>query len=148
MTEPRPTNLAGEPTDPERDDVVIAIRAVAAGVLTGTAAAALVLLAVRLLLADAAPSERPVVDGAPFYVLVLGTLAAMALGGMVAWLRLAPLHSPFRRATLGMVCAFGTFVGALAATPVHHLAGAAGLAAFGALCLGLGMVAARRRGAA
>lgn len=134
--EPDPplTSIGGEILDPSVDLVRVAARGLLAGILAGVGAAALVLVAVRLLLRDAAPSDVPD-TGAAFYVLVIGTLSAMCLGGGVAWRALAPVASPFRRGVFSMIAAFATFVGALLATPVHYFLGAGGLVVLSAICL-------------
>lgn len=142
--DPPLTSISGEPLDPSVDLVRVAARGLLAGILAGIGAAALVLAAVRFLLRGAAPSDVPE-TGTAFYVLVIGTLAAMAIGGTVAWRGLAPVASPFRRGVLSMIAAFATFVGALLATPVHYFLGAPGLLALAGIGL-LASFALSRRG--
>ena len=122
----------------------MAARGLHAGIDARNGAAALVLASVRFLLRGAAPSDVPE-TGAALYVLVIGTLAAMAIGGTVAWRGLAPVASPFRRGVLSMIAAFATFVGALLATPIHYFLGAPGLLALAGVSL-LAAFALSRRG--
>jgi hypothetical protein len=142
--DPPLTSISGEPLDPSVDLVRVAARGLLAGILAGVGAAALVLASVRFLLRGAAPSEVPE-TGAAFFVLVIGTLSAMAFGGAVAWRGLAPVASPFRRGVLSMIAAFATFVGALLATPIHYFLGAPGLVALAGVSL-LAAFALSRRG--
>ena len=98
----------------------------------------------RYLLRNAPASDVPEA-GAPFYVLVLGTMAAMAVGGAVAFRALRAIRSPWRRGVFAMIAAFATFVGALMATPVHYFLGTPGLVVFGAVAGSAGLALARRR---
>jgi len=135
-------NMAGEPTDPSRDLVAVAVRGLVGGLLVGTGGAALALWVVRLILAGAPASDRPVATGPAFYVLTLGTMAAMVLAGTMAFRWLEAIDSPFRRGTLAMVAGMGTFVGSLIVTVLYHVLGEiAGLgihALLGLAVLGLG----------
>jgi hypothetical protein len=144
MPDPPLVSIGGEPLDPSVDLVRVAARGLLAGVLAGIGSAAIVLAAVRFLLRDAAPSDVPD-TGLPFLVLMTGTLAAMAIGGSVAWRGLAPVRSPYRRGVFAMIAAFATFVGALLATPVHYFLGIPGLLALSALSLTAAFVLARAR---
>ena len=144
MPDPPLVSIGGEPLDPSVDLVRVAARGLLAGVLSGIGSAAIVLAAVRFLLRDAAPSDVPD-TGLPFLVLMTGTLAAMAIGGSVAWRGLAPVRSPYRRGVFAMIAAFATFVGALLATPVHYFLGTPGLLALSALSLTGAFVLARAR---
>jgi hypothetical protein len=144
MPDPPLVSIGGEPLDPSVDLVRVAARGLLAGVLAGIGSAAIVLAAVRFLLRDAAPSDVPD-TGLPFLVLMTGTLAAMAIGGSVAWRGLAPVRSPYRRGVFAMIAAFATFVGALLATPVHYFLGIPGLLALSALSLTGAFVLARAR---
>jgi hypothetical protein len=144
VPDPPLVSIGGEPLDPSVDLVRVAARGLLAGVLTGIGAAAIVLAAVRFLLRNAAPSDVPD-TGLPFLLLVLGTIAAMALGGGVAWRGLAPVRSPYRRGVFAMIAAFATFVGALLATPVHYFLGIPGLLALSAASLLAAYALARRR---
>ncbi|HEU4698875.1 MAG TPA: hypothetical protein VFS40_06835 [Gemmatimonadales bacterium] len=128
MTSPTPPdttpaighNLAGEPIDATRDLVGLAFGAMRRALLLGTGASALVLWAVRRTLAHAPAGDRPVVTGPAFYILTFGMLAAMALAGTAAWMRMATLGAPWRRGVLSAVCAFGVTVTSLAVTVVYH----------------------------
>lgn len=121
-------NAGGEAVDPARDRPGLVIRTLLGGTLAGTAAVAFVLWCVRTLLAGAAASDRPVTTGPAFYVLMFGTLAAVALAVAIAWRMLAPLSSSWRRGVFAMISGFGTIVAALGAAPIHHTWGRTGLA--------------------
>jgi hypothetical protein len=126
------TNFAGEPLEGARDLVGTAIRGMSFALLLGSAVVALVLFTVRLLVAH--DSSGALVDqGAAPAVLLGGTLAAIGVSALAAWIRLAPIGSYYRRGGLSMVCGFGTFVVAILAAPLHHFLGLNGL-------LGLGLV--------
>jgi hypothetical protein len=131
---PRPTNIAGEPTDPSRDVVLIAVRGLAAGVLAGVGVLP-VFLALGMQYRTGATSGPELVAGAAFPLIVGGLLVSIVVAAAVTWWLLAPLGSPFRRGVLAMVAGFGTFVGAMLATPVHVYAGLPGLVAMAVLGL-------------
>jgi hypothetical protein len=139
-----PTNFAGEPLDPSVDLVRVATRGVTVALLRGIGCSALVLALVRMLLARAAPSDIPD-TGAVFFVLVLGVLGAMLLAAATAWHRLAPITSGYRRGGLSLVSAFGTFLGALVATPIHYFFGQPGLIGVGLVCVAASLVLGRSR---
>jgi hypothetical protein len=136
---PRPTSIGGEPLDPEVDLVRLAARGLTMAALAGIGSATVVLALVRLLVADAAPSDVPD-TGPAFYLLTFGMLAAMGLAAGIAWRQLRRLSSPFRRGVFAMIAAFATFVGALLATPVHFHLGLAGLLGLGALSIALAVL--------
>lgn len=150
MTDPgRPpdaplTSIGGEPLDPSVDLVRVAARGLVAGTLAGIGAAAAVLAIVRFLLRNAAPSDLPD-TGAAFFVLVIGTLGAMVLGGAVAWRGLFPVRSPYRRGIFSLIAGFATFVGALLATPVHYFLGVPGLLVLSAACVVSALALTRRK---
>jgi hypothetical protein len=100
---------------------------VAAAIGLGTAIAALTLYGVQALLADAPASPTPVVSGPAPLLLLVGTLAALAASAALTWRRLRPVESYYRRGGLALVSAFGTFVMAVLATPLHHFLGPAAL---------------------
>jgi hypothetical protein len=130
---------------PPSDDLVgLAIRSVALAVAAGTALVALTLWGVQRLLAGAPPSDLPVVSGPAPLLLLLGTVGALCLSGALAWRRLAPIASYYRRGGLSILSAFGTFLMAVLAAPLHHFAGAIGLLAL-ALAAGTAAVALGRR---
>jgi hypothetical protein len=118
---------------PGEDLVGLAVRSVAGAIAAGAALVALTLWGVQRLVAEAAGSA-PVTRGPAPLLLLLGTVAALVLSAGVAWRRLAPVESYYRRGGLAMLSAFGTFLIAVLAVPLHHAAGGAGL-------LGLALVA-------
>jgi len=123
------TNVGGEPVDPARDRPGLVVRTLLGATLAGTSGVALVLWGVRTLLANAPPSDRPVVTGPAFPLLIGGVITAMLVAAGLAWWRLAPLTATWRRGVFAMISALGTVVAALAATPVHYFYGQAGLLA-------------------
>ena len=127
------------------DDLIgLAIRSVALAIAAGTALVALTLWGVQRLLAGAPVSDLPVVNGPAPILLLLGTLGALCLSGGVAWQRLAPIDSYYRRGGLSILSAFGTFLMAVLAAPLHYFAGAYGLLAL-ALAAGVAVAALARR---
>jgi hypothetical protein len=137
-----PTNFGGEPLE-SGDLVGPAIRAMSFALLLGSAVVALVLLAVRVLVARTSSSGL-VDQGIAPAVLLGGTLAAMGASALAAWVRLAPIGSYYRRGGLSMVCGFGTFVVAVLAAPLHHFLGPNGLLGLAAVSL-VGLVIVGRR---
>ncbi|HYC32755.1 MAG TPA: hypothetical protein VEB59_10745 [Gemmatimonadales bacterium] len=117
----------------------------AAAIAIGTAVAALTLFGVQALMADAAESSTPVTSGPAPVLLLAGTMAALLFSAAVAWHLLAPIDSYYRRGGLAMVSAFGTFVMAVLATPLHHFFGAPALLALAAVAGTAGFLLARER---
>ncbi|MGH7536282.1 MAG: hypothetical protein ACREMG_11975 [Gemmatimonadales bacterium] len=112
--------------------------------LLGAALVSLVLWGVQALVSQQAPGREPVTQGsAP--VLLGGTLTAMLASASAAWSRLAPIGSAYRRGVLAIICAFGTFLVALLAAPLHHYLGPWSLLALAALA-GVGLIPLSRRG--
>jgi hypothetical protein len=132
------------------DDLIgLAIRSVALAIAAGTALVALTLWGVQRLLAGAPASDLPVVSGPAPALLLLGTMGAVCLSGALAWRRLAPVDSYYRRGGLSILSAFGTFLFgtflmAVLAAPLHYFAGAIGLLAL-ALVAGAAAAALARR---
>ncbi len=93
----------------------------------GTTVVALTLWGVQSLLAGSPPSPTPVTRGPAPLLLLLGTVGALCLSAGVAWHRLAPVDSYYRRGGLAIISAFGTFLVAVLAAPLHHFAGAPAL---------------------
>jgi len=73
----------------------------------------------------------------------LAGAGGVAAGALVAWAVSKPVGNAFRRAALAMMAVMGTTLVAGATLPAHQLAGRTGLAAVGALCL-IVIVVARR----
>ena len=126
------------------DLIGVAIRGVAVAVCAGTAAVALTLWGVQRLLAGSPESPTPVVGGPAPVLLLLGTVGALCLSAGVAWQRLAPVDSYYRRGGLSLVSAFGTFLMAVLAAPLHHFAGPAGLLALAAVAIAAALLLSRR----
>jgi hypothetical protein len=121
------TNIGGEPVDPARDRPGFALRTLLGATLAGTSSVALVLWGVRALVDQAPASDRPVVTGPAFWLLVGGTMAAMLLAAALAWWRLAPLSATWRRGAFSMISGLGTVTAAIAATPIQQFYGRRGL---------------------
>lgn len=123
----------------------------AAAIAVGTAVVALTLFGVQALMAGAPAADTPVTSGPAPLLLLVGTLGALFASAALAWYRLRPVESYYRRGGLAMVSAFGTFVMAVLATPVHHFLGPGGLLALALVSGVLGLLllradAARRGG--
>jgi hypothetical protein len=82
--------------------------------------------------------------GAPFQLLLWGTVAGIAIAAVVAWRLLAPLTSAYRRGGLALVSAFATVIVMLVCIPVNQILGRPGLAGLIALSLGISAFLARR----
>ncbi len=110
----------------------LAWRGVLGGALGGTALLALALWRVRTMLADAPASDRPVLTGGAYYVLMAGLLGGGFLAAGLTFVRLAPLSSLYRRLSLALAAGLGVLVSALLATLVHHAFGNGALLALAA----------------
>ena len=119
------------------------MRSVAAAVALGTALAALTLFGVQALMAGAPASGAPVTRGPAPLLLLAGTLGALVLSAAVAWHKLRPVESYYRRGGLAMVAVFATFVMAVLATPLHHFFGPGGLLGLAAVAGLVGLLLAR-----
>ena len=113
-------------------------------------AAGLAVVAATTLAVDALrPARGGAPDlGAPFQLLLWGTLAGIALATVVAWWLLSPLGSAYRRGGLSLVSAFATVIAMLVCIPVNQALGRAGLAGLAALSLVLSALLAKRARAA
>jgi len=105
---------------------------VAAAIALGTAVVSLALYGVQAILAGAPAAGEPATGGPAPLILLSGTLGALILSAAVAWNRLRPVDSYYRRGGLTLVSAFGTFVMAVLATPLYHFLGAGALLALAA----------------
>ena len=124
MTDPpRPPPISIE----DEDRVGLAFLAMAISVSIGIGLVTVALWVVSTLLADMPAGDTPVIDGAPFYVLVGGTMLGVAAAGLITWMLLAPVQSTYRRGGLSLVSAFTTAAGMLVAMPINQLAGRTGL---------------------
>jgi hypothetical protein len=121
------TNVGGEPVDPSRDRPGLVLRTLIGATLAGTSSVALVLWGVRVLIGYQAPPTGSPGAGPAFPLLIGGVLLSSLLAAWLAWWRLAPLTAVWRRGVFSMIAALGTFVGALAATPIHYRFGEKGL---------------------
>ena len=121
----------------DEDRVGLAFLALPIAVLVGVGIIAVSLWLVTTLLADAPAGDTPIVTGAPYYVLVGGTLTGIIAAGVTMWGLLAPVRSTYRRGALSVVAAFATAAGMLVAMPVNHLLGRSGLLGLVVVC-GLG----------
>ena len=117
----------------------------AAAIALGTAVAAVTLFGVQALMAGAAASSTPVTSGPAPVLLLAGTMAALLVSAAVAWHLLAPIDSYYRRGGLTIVSAFGTFVMAVLATPLHHFLGPIALLGLAAVAGAAGVLLARER---
>jgi hypothetical protein len=124
------------------DDLGLALRALAFGVLLGATVIVITLWVVRTLQIGAPPTATPDPGGREGTILLGGTLLGVVIGGGSTWTLLAPLPSMFRRGGLSMVAGFAAFAVSLLSMPVYAafgrtgLLGLAGVAAIGALWFG------------
>ena len=117
----------------------------AAAIALGTAVAAVTLFGVQALLAGAPASGTPVTSGPAPALLLAGTMTALLVSAAIAWHLLAPIGSYYRRGGLTMVSAFGTFMMAVLATPLHHFLGPLALLALAGVAGTAGVLLARER---
>ncbi|MFI5235282.1 MAG: hypothetical protein ACHQXA_06205 [Gemmatimonadales bacterium] len=132
MTDDSPHNVAGEPLPPGVDLLGLGLRALGFAVSVGAAAITGVIWGVQSL-HPAGSTSGPESAGPAFYLLIFGTVGAMALAGLTAWFVLRPVDSWFRRGGLSIVCAFLSFVISLATLPANAIFGRTGLLAMTAL---------------
>lgn len=128
----------------DEDRAGLAFLAMAFSVTLGIGIITIALWVVSTLLIDVPARDTPVIDGAPFYVLVGGTLLGIALAGFTTWTLLAPVRSTYRRGGLSLVSAFATTAGMLVAMPVNQLAGRTGLVSLVAFCGLVALLLSRR----
>ena len=124
------------------DPVALAATALGAGLSAGLAlvgATVAVLDAVR-----PPPGTAESALGAPFYLLVGGTLGGLVLAGVVAWRLLAPFESTYRRGGLALVSAFATVPIMQLYRPLDAAFGAPALLAAAALAAGAAWLLSRR----
>ena len=124
------------------DPIRLALLAMGAGMASGLAVVSATVLGVDLL-RPATPSAT--IDlGAAFYLLFFGTAGGLVLAGVVAWRLLDPILSIYRRGGLSVVTGLATVLPMLLCMPVNQAAGRPGLAALGAVSLGLSLLLAGR----
>ena len=128
----------------EEDRVGLAALAMAFSITLGVGLVTIALWIVTTLLLNAAPAETPILDGAPFYVLVGGTMTGVVVAGLVTWTLLAPVRSTYRRGGLSFVSAFATTAAMLIAMPINALAGRTGLVGLIAVCAAVAWYLGRR----
>jgi hypothetical protein len=108
-----------------RDPIRLALLAMGSGVAFGLTVVSLVVLGVDLL--RPAATGPSVAAGPAFYLLVLGTMAGLILGGLVAWWLLAPVLSTYHRGGLSVVTALATVLPMLLCMAANQVAGRTGL---------------------
>ena len=118
----------------------------AAGAVGSAVALGLAVVTATTLAVDALrPSSGGAPDlGAPFQLLLWGTVVGIAVAGLVAWRLLAPIASAYRRGGLALVSAFATVLVMLLCIPVNQTLGRPGLAGLIALSLVASALLARR----
>lgn len=129
MSDPPLQNMAGEPLPEGLDLFALGVRVLGFAAAVGATAITLVLWSVQTLVPAATTPDAGPVAGPAFYLLVLGTPAAMALAGITCWFLLRPVQSLFRRGALSVVAAFLSFLVSLVTLPANALYGRAGLLA-------------------
>lgn len=121
------------------DQLALALRAVAFGILLGVAVIAAALWAVRTLQLGAPPVAPLTPAKGVTALLIGGTLAGVLAAGVGAWTLMAPVTSFYRRGGLSFVTSFATVACSLVCMPVDGLFGRTGLLAL-VLIAGLGCV--------
>jgi len=117
----------------------------AAGAVGSAVAMGLAVVTATTLVVDALrPSSGEPNLGAPFQLLLWGTMAGIAIAAVVAWRLLAPVTSAYRRGGLALVSAFATVIVMLVCIPVNQMLGRPGLAGLIALSLVVSALLARR----
>ena len=128
--------------DDESYQLGLALRALAFGVLFGTAVIAMVLWLVRTLQLQSTPTTSPETGGPQAMLLLIGTLVGVLAGGAATWSLLRPVGSLYRRGAFSLVAGFASLVAALIAMPLDRAFGRMGLLALAAAaalaCLWLG----------
>jgi len=124
-------------SEEEEDQVGLALRVLGLSVSLGVGLITMALLAVASLMAGKPASDTPLTEGAPFTLLVGGTMAGIAAASVATWTLLAPVRSVYRRGTLAMVSGFATAAAMLVAMPLNHAFGRSGLVG---LVLGCGLL--------
>jgi hypothetical protein len=128
--------------DDEAHQLGLALRALAFGVLFGTAVIAMVLWLVRTLQLQSPPTTTPETGGSQAMLLLVGTLGGVLAGGAATWSLLRPVESMYRRGAFSLVAGFASLVAALIAMPLDRAFGRVGLLALAAAavlgCLWLG----------
>ena len=119
-------NAAGEPLPAGVDLLGLGLRALGFAVLVGAAAITGVIWGVQSL-HPAGGTSGPAAAGTAFYLLIFGTIGAMALAAVTAWFVLRPVDSWFRRGGLSIVSAFFAFVLSLVTLPANAIFGRLGL---------------------
>ena len=127
MTEPPLQNAAGEPLPEGVNLFALGVRALPFATCVGATAITLVLWGVQSLVPQTGGATPEPTAGPAFYLLVLGTPAAMALAAATCWFVLRPVESWFRRGGLAMVSAFLSFVVSLITFPANVFFGRTGL---------------------
>jgi hypothetical protein len=122
------------------DPLGLTAAAVGSGIAFGLAVVSAVTFAVDALRSPGAAPDL----GAPFHLLLWGTLAGIVLAGAMTWRLLAPLTSVYRRGGLSLVSAFATVLVMLVCIPVNQLLGRPGLAGMIGLSLIAALILARR----
>jgi predicted signal transduction protein with EAL and GGDEF domain len=130
--------MTDEADDPP-DQLALALRAVAFGILLGVAVIAAALWAVRTVQLGAPPPTPLTPTKGVASLLIGGTLAGVLAAGVGAWSLMAPVTSFYRRGGLSFVTSFATVACSLVCMPVDGLFGRTGLLVL-VLIAGLGCV--------
>jgi hypothetical protein len=126
-------------SDSPPDQLALALRAIAFGILLGVAVIAGTLWAVRTLQLGTPPTDPITPTNGVTTLLIGGTLAGVLAAGVGAWSLMAPVTSFYRRGGLSFVTSFATVACSLVCMPVDGLFGRTGLLAL-VLIAGLGCV--------
>jgi hypothetical protein len=124
------------------DPIGLAAASAGAGMATGLAVISSTVVVVGLV---RGPATGPTPDfGAPFALLLAGTMGGLLLAGVVTWHLLTRIDSAYRRGGLSIVSSFATVILMLVTMPLNQAAGRAGLLGLAAVAAGAGLLLARR----
>jgi hypothetical protein len=135
-------SATGEPVHP--DHLRLALRAMAAGTLSGVAVVSSVMWLVRTLQARGSAPLAPTPTDPIANLGLLGWLGGAIAGAGAAWIIMRPIASAYRRGGLSMVAGFATLLVSFITAPVDSLLGRWGLLGLVALSAGLFLLLARR----
>ena len=123
------------------DPIGLAAAALGAGIAAGLALVSATVASLDLVRSPAAGTPDL---GAPFALLVAGTLGGLLLASITTWSLLGPIGSAYRRGGLALVSAFATVVLMLVTMPLDHYFGRAGLLGLAAVAAAAALLLARR----
>jgi NhaP-type Na+/H+ or K+/H+ antiporter len=128
------------PPSPQKDPLAIGLGALAGGTGLGGGVIVTALLVVQALQRRLDPTSYRQAAADP---LLLGLVAAIAVGATFGWWRSRALDNIWQRGVIGVLAAIGALLVGFIAAPVHRFVGLLGLVAWGLASLGLGVAGGR-----